>query len=99
MTFADILEILVCLLAVYGVYDLLCHTLAFLCPKADLSVGVHLGEESGNHAMEDLRYAVILTEEHRGQMRPPVFLLDESIDEKILASLREEGCEIYRRID
>ena len=99
MTATELLEIVVCVFAVYGVYALLCHLLAYLIPKADLSVGVHVDGESAFSAAEDLRYAIILTEEHRGHFQPPVFLLDKTAEDTLLAALREEGCEIYRRID
>jgi len=99
MTYVEILEILVCVLAVYGFYALICHLLAFLCPKGELSMGVHVDGEGEIAPLEDMHYAIILTEEHRGHLQPPVFLLDKTVDKQTEGVLREQGYRLYRKIE
>ena len=99
MTYIELLEIVVCVLAVYGFYALICHLLAFICPKGDLSIGVHIRRGEKLTPQEDLQYAKILSEEHRGHLQPPVFLLDEAPDRECVAMLRETGHRIYRLLD
>ena len=99
MTYVELLEIAVCVLAVYGFYALVCHLLAFVCPKGDLSIGVHVRRGEKMKPQEDLQYATILSEEHRGHLQPPVFLLDEALDRESIEMLRETGRRLYRLLD
>ena len=99
MTYVELLEIAVCVLAVYGFYALVCHLLAFICPKGDLSIGVHVRRGERITPQENLQYATVLSEEHRGHLQAPVFLLDEALDRESEQILRETGRRIYRLLD
>ena len=99
MTYVELLEIAVCVLAVYGFYALVCHFLAFVCPKGDFSIAVHVRRGEKMTPQENLQYATVLSEEHRGHLQPPVFLLDEALDRESEAILRETGYRIYRLLE
>lgn len=104
MQLSDFLEIIVCILAVYGIYAIMCRLLAHGCYKGDLSVGLRIkrgGRELDPAVIADgLRRARFLTEGQRGKMLPPVILLTarpgEWKDEE-LAELAGE-CEIYYKM-
>lgn len=104
MNLADFFEIIVCMLAVYGVYSILCRFLSRGCYKGDLSVGLHVKLKSEEHShatlADGIRRAHFLTEGQRGKMLPPVILLNFPCDTEIgdeLAELCEE-CEIYYKL-
>ena len=96
MTYTEILEIAVCVLAVYGFYAIVCHLIAFVCPKGDFSVGVHVKRGEKLTPQENMQCATVLTENFRGHLRPPVFLLDEPLDRETELMLTELGYRIYR---
>lgn len=105
MQVADLLEILVCVLAVYGVYAILCRILAHGCYKGDLAVALHLKRSAGGRLdrgelQDGLRRARFLTEGQRGKMLPPVILLPAAPSEEegeIWQALRGE-CEVYYKL-
>ena len=99
MTYTELLEIAVCVLAVYGFYALVCHLIAFCLPKGDLSIGVHVRQGEKLKPQEGMQCATVLSEEHRGHLQPPVFLLDEAIDKETEMMLCELGHRIYRLSD
>jgi hypothetical protein len=89
------LEILLSMLAVYGLYAIICRTVSHDCYCGDLSFAVHhTAGESG----DAVRRAVILTEAQNGKMRSPVVLLEQEPSADELAALRECGCRLYSRI-
>ena len=103
MQLSDFLEIFVCMLAVYGIYAILCRFLAHGCYKGDMAVGLCLQHREGEvdpAALEDgLRRARFLTEGQRGRMLPPVILLNgsPSVASEELEELKRE-CEVYCRL-
>lgn len=103
MQLSDFLEIFVCMLAVYGIYAILCRFLAHGCYKGDMAVGLCLQHREGEvdpAALEDgLRRARFLTEGQRGRMLPPVILLNgnPSVVSEELEELKRE-CEVYCRL-
>ena len=103
MTVADVFEVFVCILAVYGVYALICRFLARGCYKGDLAVGLRVqttAAERDPAALADgIRRAHFLTEGQRGSMLPPVILLDSRPDSEMdVAELLGQG-EIYYRME
>lgn len=95
MLFFEILEILICILAVYGLYAIICRVLGHGCLRGDLSVAVHY--TAGKERDAILR-AVILTEAQNGPMRSPVLLLETQPSAEEIAALHECGCHLYSRI-
>jgi hypothetical protein len=95
MLFLEILEILVCILAVYGLYAILCRMIGHGCYHGDLSVAVHYtaGEER-----DAVLRAVILTEAQNGPMHAPVLLLEAQPTAEEMTALHECGCHLYSRI-
>jgi hypothetical protein len=91
------------MLAVYGVYAILCRFLAHGCYKGDLAVGLRLqrkARETDPAALaEGLRRARFLTEGQRGKMLPPVILLDgcPPASSETIEELKRE-CEVYYKI-
>ena len=100
MGFLEIIaEITVSILAVYGVYALLCRILAHGCYKGDLSVALHADRPGDILSDASVRRAILLTEAQNGQMRSPVILLEGETDEDMLRMLAENGYDLYRKID
>lgn len=99
MTLGEFFEIVVCVLAVYGVYALVCRVVAAFCSKERLAVGVLVSEgpDGTDRIGEALRYAEILCEEHKGAWNPPVLLLPGEADSDRLAVLRGYGYDVYCR--
>ena len=95
MDFFEIVEILVCIFAVYGVYALVCRLLGHGCYKGDLSVAAY---ETGEETADAVRRATILTEAQNGRMRSPVILLEQTPSAERIEALRECGCHLYSRI-
>lgn len=97
-------EIIVCLLAVYGIYAILCRFLAHGCYKGDLAVGLRIKQEketADQVAITDgVRRARFLTEGQCGRMLPPVILLTGEPSASLQEALDELGgeCEIYCKI-
>ena len=95
------LEILVCMLAVYGIYAILCRLLAHGCYKGDMALGLRIlqGEQAATPAtiLDGVRRAQLLTEGQRGKMLPPVILLTGHPSEERRDALSELGgeCEVY----
>lgn len=102
MGFVEILEIIVCVFAAYGIYSLLCHIIAAFCQKDAMAIGIQVAYKDAQDPFpnleEHVRYAVLLTEEHRGNMQPPVLLLDADAEDACVEILREYGYEIFRKI-
>ncbi|MBQ8174799.1 MAG: hypothetical protein IJ009_05290 [Clostridia bacterium] len=95
MGFLEIMEIVVCIFAVYGVYALVCRLLGHGCYKGDLSVAIHKTEGETGDA---IHRAIILTEAQNGKMRSPVILLEKTPSAEEEKALRECGCRLYSRI-
>ena len=103
MIFTVILEILVCMLAVFGIYAILCRLLAHGCYQGDTAIGLRLkdGGRADWAALADgVRRARLLTEGQRGKMLPPVILLTGAPSEALAEQLHALGgeCEIYYKI-
>ena len=104
MQLSDFLEIFVCMLAVYGIYAILCRFLAHGCYKGDMAVGLCLQHREGEvdpAALEDgLRRARFLTEGQRGKMLPPVILLTGPSKERCVGEETEltAECEVYYKL-
>ena len=95
MLFSEILEVLVCILAVYGLYAIICRVIGHGCFRGDVSYAVHYtaGEER-----DAVLRAIILTEAQNGRMRSPVLLLETQPNAEEIAALHECGCHLYSRI-
>lgn len=92
-------EIVVSILAVYGIYAILCRILAHGCYKGDLSVALHAEGRWDLLSDAGVRRATLLTEAQNGKMRSPVILVDGDMDENMLHILTESGYDLYRKID
>ena len=95
MLFVGILELFVCIFAVYGVYALICRLVSHGCYRGDLSVAVHQSEAEPSDAVHR---AILLTEAQNGKMRSPVLLLERAPDAKEKEALLQCGCRLYSRI-
>ncbi len=93
-------EILVCMLAVYGVYAIVCRLFSHGAYRGDLAIGVRVQPgrpDSTPAAVTDaVRRAQLLTEGQCGRMLPPVILLKEP-DHPAWEELSEycRGYEVY----
>lgn len=94
-------EMIVCILAVFGVYAILCRLLALFCRGEKLSYALHIANDKEAEVLADdgVREAILLTESENGRLMPPVILLDEALEDATLARLRDYGYRIYRRED
>ena len=100
MDFLEIItEIVVCILAVYGIYAILCRILAHGCYKGDLSIALHADRQADLLSDAGARRATLLTEAQNGKMRSPVILVDGETDENMLHILAESGYDLYRKMD
>ena len=95
MGIGEILELVVCVFAVYGVYALLCRFLSRRCYKGDLSVALHVKREGEIPPDDGLRRALLLTEAQKGRMQSPVILLDCKTDDRSRLLLEDSGCDVY----
>ena len=104
MQIIDFLEIIVCMLDVYGIYAILCRFLSHGCYKGDLAVALRIkrGEEALDPAAiaDGIRRARFLTEGQRGKMLPPVILLTEHPAAQSLCDVAalEAECEVYYKL-
>jgi hypothetical protein len=104
MQVSDFLEIIVCMLAVYGVYAIICRFLAHGCYKGDLSVALRVkcgeGEIDPAAIADGVRRARFLTEGQRGKMLPPVILLTGPSKERCVGEETEltAECEVYYKL-
>ncbi len=95
----QIAEMIVCLLAVFGLYTVLCRVLSLFCRKEKLSLAVHIenDKEITEAASDRLREAVIMTESENGRLMPPVILLARKPNGEEIGLLRGFGFPIYYR--
>ena len=94
----EILEIFICLFAVYGIYALVCRILALFMGKDALSIAFHVGEgEEIPVCVDGARQAEILSESMNGRLLPPVMLLDGRVSAETAQALRELGLTVYIR--
>jgi hypothetical protein len=94
----EILEIFICLFAVYGMYAFLCRILALFMGKDALSIAFHVREEEEPIICADgARQAEILSESMNGRLMPPVMLLDGKVSEETALTLRDLGLAVYVR--
>ncbi len=95
----QIAEMIVCILAVLGIYMLLCRVLAFFCRRENLSIAVHIDkdEKITETAGDRIRDAILVTESEDGRLMPPVILLEKEPSGEELCILRGYGYPIYYR--
>ena len=104
MQISDFLEIIVCMLAVYGIYAIVCRFLAHGCYKGDISVALRVkcggGEIDPATIADGVRRARFLTEGQRGKMLPPVILLTGPSKERLANEVIELAgeCEVYYKL-
>ncbi len=94
-------EMIVCILAVFGVYAILCRVLAVFCRGEKLSYALHIENDAEARALADdgIREAMLMTESENGRLLPPVILLNAPLGEEMLERLRGYGYRIYHRED
>ena len=104
MHLSDVFEIIVCMLAVYGIYALICRFISHGCYKGDLAVAFRPKDVAAVNdpqtVADGIRRARLMTEGQHGSMLPSVILLPVDVgqtDPDLLAALRAE-CEVYQKI-
>ncbi len=99
MVWRELLGLLLCVLAVYGLYALLCRWLAHGIPRGGWTIGVHaddLGQVPG--ALPDrMREASLVREANVEGMGRPVVLLEVPWEEDALDRLGTIGYAVYIR--
>ncbi len=91
-----IFEILVYLLAVYGIYALVCRLVFALTRRGRISLALSLdGREEPPAVTEAVRELCLLSEHFHGRFTPPVLLLSATPEEEQLAFLSSYGYSIY----
>ena len=100
MAFSEIMEIFVCVLAVWGVYCILRSFVAWCLPKGDISLAVHArGEQSEYELYCALREAQLITDSRTEFSCEPVVLVDEFVTSEELEKISESGAYIYLSYD
>jgi hypothetical protein len=91
-----VFEILVYLLAVYGIYALVCRLFYALTRRGRISLALSLdGEEEPTAVAEAVRELGLLSEHFHGRFTPPVILLSDTPEGEQLALLFSYGYPIY----
>ncbi len=92
-------EMIVCILAVFGVYGILCRVLAFFCRGEKLSYALHIENDAEAEALasDAIREAMLMTESENGRLLPPVILLNAPLPKESVERLRGYGYRIYHR--
>ncbi len=96
MTVAELAEILVCVLAVWGLYCILRSLVSFFIDRKRMSVGVHI--EEGDSVYETfcaLKGAETLIERKSIFESEPVLLSEKIIPDSIIEEYERLGAEIY----
>ena len=96
MTVAELAEILVCVLAVWGLYCILRSIVSFFIDRKRMSVGVHI--EDGDSVYETfcaLKGAETLTEGKGIFESTPVLLCERIIPDDLIEEYERLGAEIY----
>ena len=96
MTMAEIAEIFVCVLAVWGLYCILRSVVSFFTDRSNIALGVYFeGERSTYDFYCALRSASLITERKNLFSRRPVALTDEFLSEDELQELTNSGTDVY----
>jgi hypothetical protein len=96
MTVAELAEILVRVLAVWGLYCILRSVVSFFVDRRRMSVGVHI--EDGDSVYETfcaLKGAQVLTEGKSVFESTPVLLCERKIPDDLIEEYERLGAEIY----
>ena len=100
MSFSEIAEIIVCVLAVWGVYCIFSSFVAWCLPRQNVSLGVHAKrEQSELELYNSLREAQLLAENSSELSRRPVVLVDFTMTENELKKIVDTGCAVYLQYD
>ena len=96
MTIAEIAEIFVCVLAVWGFYCILRSVAALFTDTKKVSVGVNYDDEQTVYEIYcEIKAAELLVERKTMFKRPPVILSDIPLSEQRLEELSKLGTKIY----
>ena len=96
MTMAEIAEIFVCVLAVWGLYCILRSFVSFFTDRSNIVLGVYFkGEQSPYDFYCSLRSASLITERKNLFSRRPVALADEFLSAEELQELSNSGTDVY----
>ena len=96
MTIAEIAEIFVCVLAVWGLYCILRSVVSFFTDRSKMALGVYFdGEQSTYDFYCALRSAELITDRKNAFTRHPVALTDEFLTDAELQELSKLGTDIY----
>lgn len=94
MKMHEVLAILICMLAVLGLYALFSRIAVLLLPRGVLLVSVDGRERTEEEILLLAEYARLLTERERGVAPCVSVLLNENEQEKAM-TLRKEGILVY----
>ena len=95
MTMAEIAEIFVCVLAVWGLYCILRSIVSFFTDRSKITLGVYFDGESTYDFYCALRSATLITERKNIFSRHPVALTDEPLSDAELEELSKLGTDVY----
>ncbi|MBE6695475.1 MAG: hypothetical protein E7587_03385 [Ruminococcaceae bacterium] len=96
MTIAEIAEIFVCVLAVWGLYCILHSVVSFFADRSKISLGVYFDTEQSTYDFYcSLRSATLITERKNAFKGPPVALTDELLSDTELKELSDLGTDVY----
>ena len=90
----EVFAMLLCVLAIFGLYALFSRSAVMLLPRGALFVSVDGRERTEAEILLLTEYARLLTERERGVSADVSVLLDENEQEKAIA-LRKEGILVY----
>ena len=96
MTIAEIAEIFVCVLAVWGLYCILRSVVSFFTDRSKMSIGIYFDAEQDTYDFYcALRSASLITERKNAFKRQPVALTDELLSDTELQELSDLGTDVY----
>lgn len=96
MTMAEIAEIFVCVLAVWGLYCILRSVVSFFTDRSKMSIGVYFDSEQSTYQFYcALRSATLITERKDLFTHRPVALTDEFLSDDELKKLSDLGTDVY----
>ena len=91
----DFVAILICLLAVVGLYYLLCRFLGCLMGHR-LTLAIHAAEYEDEAEILSAFYAAEMQHTARKDTEgTPVVLVEKGVSERVLVALKEEGIPLY----
>ena len=96
MTVAELAEIFVCVLAVWGLYCILRSIAGFFVNRNKMSVGVHIEPNQDVYELVcAVKSAQLLTDKKSVFEQPPVLLSDVNISRTEIEEYKRLGVDIY----